>query len=135
MSVNLLRLRGIQTKNSPKKHTIALSTTEAEYMAISTTVQESLWLRAFEEEFYSIEAPIKICCDNISAMDLAKSNGYSARTKYIDIRHHFIRQHIDENRIILVHVPTEDMIADVLTKPLFSKKHLICSQGMGLLFH
>lgn len=60
--------------------------------------------------------------------------GYSARTKHIDVRHHYLREHIESGRINVVHIPTEEMVADVLTKPLNSKKHLFCSEGMGLLF-
>lgn len=105
-------------------------------MSLSASVQESLWLPAFQDQL-NIDGqtqPIKICCDNMSALDLAKSTGYSARTKHIDIRHHFIRQHIEEKTINLVHIPIEEMLTDVLTKPLFAKEHLFCTRVMGMLF-
>lgn len=122
--------------SSRRQPTIALSTTEAEYMALSSTVQEFSWLNQFESQFnFGGECqPIRIFCDNTSALDLAKTTGYSARTKHIDVRHHYLREHIESGRINLVHIPTEEMVADVLTKPLNSKKHLFCSEGMGLLF-
>lgn len=121
---------------SRRQPTIALSTTEAEYMALSSTVQESSWLNQFEGQFNfgGERQPIRIFCDNTSALDLAKTTGYSARTKHIDVRHHYLREHVESGQINLVHIPTEDMVADVLTKPLNSKKHLVCSEGMGLLF-
>ena len=67
-------------------------------------------------------------------MELANSTGYSARTKHIDVRHHFLREYVDTGQITLTHISTDEMVADVLTKPLYSKKHLFCSEGMGLKF-
>lgn len=119
---------------SKKQQTVALSTTEAEYMALSTTVQEALWLRQFFNEFGAENHGTIINCDNRSALDLASSNGYHARTKHIDVRHHFLRQHVESQEIVLNHVGTNDMVADVLTKPLFAEKHLACSKGLGIIF-
>lgn len=122
--------------NSKRQPTIALSTTEAEYMALSSAVQEALWLRQFFDEFNAetVNKGIKINCDNSSALDLASKTGYHARTKHIDIRHHFIRQHIEDGRIIVGHVGTNDMVADILTKPLSAAKHLACCKGLGMIF-
>lgn len=121
---------------SKRQPTVALSTTEAEYMSLSAAVQESLWLRSLHCEFNFIQQiqSMEIRSDNVSALELAKSTAYSARTKHIDIRHHFVRQHVQEKSVILVHVPTEEMLADVLTKALPSKKHSYCSSGLGMLF-
>lgn len=104
-------------------------------MSLTSTIQESLWLQSFQNELKIGDEtqPITICCDNMSALDLAQSNGYSARTN-IDIRHHFIRQHVEEKSVNLVHVSTEEMLADVLTKALFGTKHLFCSRGLGMSF-
>lgn len=122
--------------SSKLQKTIALSTTEAEYMSLSTIAQEALWLRQFENEFkmdgHSSSNPTTIYCDNMSAIDLSKSIGYHARTKHIDIRHHFVRQHIANGHVNVQYVGTEDMIADVLTKPLFKPKHLLLSTGLGM---
>lgn len=121
---------------SRKQPTIAMSTTEAEYMALSSTVQEASWLSQFENQFnFGVQRnPIKIFCDNTSALNLATTTGYSARTKHIDVRHHFLREFIESGQINLVHIPTGEMVADVLTKPLNSVKHLFCSEGMGIIF-
>lgn len=72
--------------------------------------------------------------DNTSAIDLSKSTGYHARTKHIDIRHHFVRQRISYGQVEIQHVGTERMIADVLTKSLFKPKHLEFANGLGLRF-
>ncbi|XP_044741904.1 secreted RxLR effector protein 161-like [Chrysoperla carnea] len=120
--------------NSKKQPTVALSTTEAEYMALSATVQEALWLRNFMKELDGKEAePTKIYCDNKSAIDLAAIANYRPRTKHIDVRHHFIRQHILNNEIILSPVGTREMTADVLTKGLPREAHQNCIEKMGLL--
>lgn len=120
--------------SSKRQQTVALSTTEAEYMALSTTVQEALWLRQFFKEFVAGDEGTVVNCDNRSALDLASTTGYHARTKHIDVRHHFLRDHVENGEIILSHVGTNDMMADVLTKPLFAVKHLACSKGLGLVF-
>lgn len=84
---------GAMSWMSKRQATIALSTTEAEYISLATAGQESLLLRSFFNQFDidGSQQSIGIRCDNMSALDLALSNGYSARTKHIDLRHHFIR--------------------------------------------
>lgn len=133
-----MRQNGAISWNSKRQKTIALSTAEAEYMSLSSITQEALWLQKFENEFkmdgYSCTKPTKIHCDNTSAIDLSKSIGYHARTKHIDIRHHFVRQHIALGHLTVQHIGTENMIADILTKPLFKPKHLLFSNGLGIKF-
>ena len=71
--------------------------------------------------------------DNQSAITLAKEHQYHARTKHIDIRFHFIRWIIEEGRLRLIHCPTEDMIADALTKVLPSVKVKHFAMELGLI--
>ncbi|KAK9679765.1 hypothetical protein QE152_g39741 [Popillia japonica] len=82
--------------SSKKQKTVALSTTEAEYMGLSTTCQEVLWLRmlALEIDATAVSQPTIVYCDNKSAIDLAETGAYRQRTKHIDIRHHFLREKI-----------------------------------------
>ena len=61
---------------------------------------------------------INIYCDNNSTICLANDPEFHTRTKHIDIRYHYIREAIVNNSITVVHVPTEENIADVLTKGL-----------------
>lgn len=108
--------------NCRKQTTIALSTTEAEYMAISAATQEAIWWRGFREELSGCAEPVPIFCDNRSAVHLAeKEIGYSSRSKHIDIRHHFVRQYIEDKYINLEHVSAEYQAADMLTKALPTK--------------
>lgn len=124
--------------NSKRQKTIALSSTEAEYMSLSAISQEALWIRQFEGEFgldyLTDPKPTTIWCDNMSAIDLAKSSGFHTRTKHIDIRHHFIRQHITAGHLHVKHIGTDSMTADILTKPLFKPKHDKFALDLGLIF-
>lgn len=120
--------------NSKRQPTVALSSAEAEYMALSAATQEAIWLQNVELNFGISRGTTTILCDSNSAIDLASTTGYKARTKHIDLRHHFIRQMIHESKISLDHIGTEDMVADVFTKALGKEKHLFCSKGLGMIF-
>lgn len=103
--------------NCRRQPTVALSTTEAEYMALSAATQEALWWRSFRAELSGIEAPLPLYCDNRSAICLAEKDvGYSARTKHIDLRHHFVKEQVERKSIELHHVETGLQAADILTK-------------------
>lgn len=119
---------------SRRQPTVALSTTEAEYMGLSTSLQEAMWLLQLQAELDACEqkVPMKIFCDNRSAINLATTDGYHARSKHIDIRHHYVREKVKDKTIEVCSVSTDDMVADSLTKPVFSKKLKHCSEGMGL---
>lgn len=122
--------------NSKRQPTVALSSTEAEYMALSSCAQEALFFRQLESNLGSSVSgeSTQVFCDNKGAIDLSKTTGYNARTKHIDIRHHFLRNCIEDKQITVEHIGTEEMIADVFTKPLSSMKHKFCSEGVGMFF-
>jgi hypothetical protein len=104
---------------SRKQQTVALSTAEAEYVALAAATQEALWLRALLEELgLHQEQPTLLLQDNQSAIAIAKNPEFHARTKHIDIRHHFVRDAVEDKMIHLKFCPTEEMVADALTKPL-----------------
>lgn len=100
-----------------RQPTVALSTTEAEYMAIAAAGQEALWWRSFRAELSGVNTSVQMNCDNRSAICLAeKEVGYSARTKHIDLRHHFIKEQLEQKTIVLQHVSSDQQLADALTK-------------------
>lgn len=102
-----------------KQPLIALSTAEAEYIALTTVARELLYLQLLIEELYSeLPLPTPIHCDNQSAIALASKPKFQARTKHIDIRFHFVRQHIKNGTFSLLYCPTDDNIADAFTKAL-----------------
>jgi hypothetical protein len=98
---------------------VALSTAEAEYIGITLVVQEILWLKhIFEFLSLSIESPIMIWNDNQSSIRLSDHHVQHSRTKHIDVRYHFIREHIKRKIIEVAYLPSEDLPADMLTKSL-----------------
>ena len=108
--------------NSKKQPTVATSSCEAEYMAISYTTQELLWCRMWiSEVLKTVLASTSIYTDSQSAIDLCKNDAYHQRTKHIDIRHHFIRDHVHNGNIQLKWISTTEQKADLLTKDLSTK--------------
>lgn len=126
---------GAVSWNSKRQPTVAASSTEAEYMSLSSAVQEVMWLKQFGQDFdteLKTEA-VKIGCDNQSAIKLAESDGFRARTKHIDVRHHVIREKVEDSTIRVEYIPTDLMVADSLTKAVPGTKHSFCTKGMGLI--
>lgn len=107
------------TWKSKKQQTVALSSTEAEYMALGDAVKEVLWLiQLLKHVGLSINKPPVIFEDNEGCKMLSTHPVHHQRTKHIDIRHHFIRDHIANNDFGLVSINTDNMLADMLTKNL-----------------
>jgi len=124
---------GAVSWSSKRQDTISLSTTEAEYVALTHAAKEAIWLRNLISELFTpIAGPITLHSDNQSAIALAKDDRFHARTKHIDIRYHFIRYAIEEGNIRLTYCPTEDMTADIFTKALTSAKAKHFASSMGL---
>lgn len=97
--------------------TIALSSTEAEYIALSTAAQEGLWIRSLLKEWgYSMMMPSTLWCDNQGAIQLSTNPSQHKRTKHVDIKYHFIRHLVESGQMVIGKVHTSQMIADVLTK-------------------
>ena len=104
---------------SKKQPTTALSSTEAEYMALTSGAKELVFLAGIIMELgLELDERPTINCDNQGAIKLARNNGYSPRTKHIDVRHHYIRELLEENVLELNYVPSAENLADIFTKPL-----------------
>ena len=102
-------------------------------MALTEATKELLWMRRFLTELgYGNIDPANLFMDNQSAFALSKNPVSHARAKHIDVRHHFVRDAIQDNVIWVQHVPTEDMTADSLTKALGREKHWKCATRMGM---
>lgn len=116
-----------------KQRSVALSSTEAEYVSLAEAAKEAVYLRNLlnETQLVSIDK-ITIYTDNRGAQCLSSDPKYHSRTKHIDIRHHFIRDLVDEGLIDVEHQPTSRMPADVLTKALPRVKHQWCIKAMGI---
>jgi hypothetical protein len=119
--------------SSKRQSTVALSSTEAEYMALARATKEALWLQRLVGEVYgTTPGTIPISVDNSSCIALAKNPEAHDRTKHIDIQFHFLRGHVALRRVKLVQCPTAEMVADVLTKAVGGPKHKWCAKAMGL---
>ena len=104
---------------------VALSTAEAEYVALSLCIQEVMWIKSLLEELgIQKESAITVYEDNQSAIAIAiaKNDGYQSRAKHIYIRHHFVREQVKFGNIDLKYVNTNCQRADYLTKPLATKQ-------------
>ena len=101
-----------------KQTTVALSSVEAEYMALSDATRETLYVHNLLAEFFGLKLPIVMDMDNIGAGHIAENDLNNKLTKHIDIRHHFVRHYIRAKIIELFYVPTADNVADVFTKAL-----------------
>jgi hypothetical protein len=122
--------------SSRKQPIIALSTAEAEYIALTTVVREVLYLQLLINELYEpMDLPTPVYCDNQAAIAIATNNKFHSRTKHIDLRYHFVRAHVKNGTFDLRYCPTEDNIADAFTKalprPRLQKLRALMSLGVG----
>jgi hypothetical protein len=117
---------------SKRQQIVAASTTEAEYMAAAAAVKEGLWLRKLMLDLGFDMGAVSIMADNQSAIKLLRNPVTSARSKHIDVVHHFARERVLRKEVVFNYISTDRMLADVLTKALASVKHLFCCKGMGV---
>ena len=109
--------------SSKKQTSVALSSTEAEYVSVALASQEAVWLQQLLEDMGVIKTEqITLFADNQGCLKLADNEGMSARTKHIDIRHHHLRDLVQHNVIKLEYCETNRMIANILTKSLSKPK-------------
>ena len=120
--------------SSRKQRTVSTSSTESEYYALTNTVKEAIWMKLFLS-LTSLPSPqpFPILCDNQSTCTIANTDVISSRTKHIDVRHHFIRQHLNNGSFITKWISTSDMTADIFTKPLLSTLFIHHRDNLGLI--
>ncbi len=107
---------------SKKQKSVALSSCEAEIMASSEAAKEAVYLDRFVSELgYGNGQPVSLATDNQAARNLAYNPEHHDRTKHIERRHFFIRELVEELKIIVPYVKTDENLADFLTKPLAPK--------------
>ena len=116
---------------------VALSTTESEYIGLSNAGQHLAWLRTFFDEIGQQQmGPTQLFCDNQAAIILSWDPQFQARTKHIQQKYHFVQDDlVGKGEAIVRYVPTRDMVADILTKPLMRDLHWKFVKAMGLWLH
>ena len=117
---------------SKRQQTVAVSTTEAEYMAAAAAVKEGLWLRKLLQDLNISSTEIIIMADNQSAIKLLRNPISSVRSKHIDVMHHFARERVLRKEVAFKYISTDKMVADIFTKALPGNKHKVCCLGMGV---
>ena len=103
---------------SRKQKSVARSTLEAEYMALSLANRQHKWLTEALAELLPDSPPAALFCDNMAAIDTAHNPKINDRTKHIDIAYHSTREMIEDGSLLLMHVPGEFNLADICTKGL-----------------
>jgi hypothetical protein len=116
-----------------KQTTQVLSSTKAEYMAITGIMQEGLWIRMLLTSLGSAPPlPINLLDDNQGALDIANAESTSSHSKHIDIKYHFIHEHIEAGIFWTSWVSTKEMMADIFMKPLQPALHEYHVRVLGL---
>ena len=110
---------GAVSWSSKKQYITALSSTEAEYIALTHAAKEALWLRTFLSELRGApNGSMTINCDNQGAIVSSKDNKFHVRTKHIDICYHFIHECVADSKVLVKYIPSEDNVSDVFIKAL-----------------
>ena len=118
---------------SQKQRSVAVSTTEAEYMALSLTSRQLVWIKQGLDQLrqsvkYSVTSKEGaevdyLLGDNQGSLEFAKNPHINHRSKHIDIHHHFVRERLEAGDFSIVYIPTADNLADILTKHLPKPRH------------
>ncbi|KAK9152086.1 hypothetical protein Syun_010395 [Stephania yunnanensis] len=114
---------------------VALSTTEAEYIASTHACKEAIWLKRLLGEFKLNQDQFSVYCDSQSALHLARNPAFHSRTKHIEVRYHFVRKVVEDGQILLHKISTKSNPADMLTKPVAKEKFTYCCTSLGLKAH
>ena len=115
-----------------KQNCVSLSTAEAEYIAAGSCATQLLWMRQTLKDYGITYKKVPLRCDNESAIKITNNPVQHPRTKHIDIRHHFIRDHVQKGDIEITHVGTDIQLADIFTKPLDEARFCQLRRELGI---
>jgi hypothetical protein len=110
--------RSLVSWTSKKQNSVSLSIAEAEYIVASACCTQILYMKQTLLDYGVVLEKVPLLCDNESAVKIVNNPIQHSRTRHIDIRHHFLRDHVAKGDIILEGVRSEDQLADISTKPL-----------------
>ena len=118
--------------SSIKQDCVRLSSKEAKYISLSEACQELIWLRNLLKDFHVAFEKNVMYEDNQSCLTSLSSEKFSSKSKHIEVRYHFAKDLKQKNLVNFQYCPSENMIADMLTKPLESVKLRKLTQLIGL---
>jgi len=119
--------------HSKKQACVVLSTTEAEYIAAGSCCAQSLWIKQQLSDFGLNLSKIPLLCDNTSVINLTKNPVQHLRTKHIEIRHHFIKDHVNNGDCEIQFVSTENKLAGLFTKSLNKERFNFLRNELGII--
>ena len=119
--------------HSMKQVYVALSTAEVEYIAAVSCCAQILWIKQQLEYFGLKVNKVPLLCDNTRAINLTKNQIQNSITKHIEIRHHFIRDHVSNGDYELQFIEIEKQPADIFTKPLPKDRFFFLRNELGIL--
>ncbi|KAG9446373.1 hypothetical protein H6P81_012501 [Aristolochia fimbriata] len=124
---------GFFSWSSKKQQVVALSSTEAEYIAAAYCATQAVWLHQLLEEIYhKQDGPTPVRCDNRSAIALSKNPVFHGRSKHIYIKYHYIRDLVKKEELVLEFCRTDEQVADIFTKPLKAEQFLRFKKVLGM---
>jgi hypothetical protein len=112
---------------------MALSTTKAEYMAVTEAIKEAIWLYELLKDLGVGQKHLVVYCDSQSAIHLAKNQVFHARTKHNDVRYHFVREILEEEEILIHKIHTMKNPTDMMTKMVITSKFKHCLDLVNIL--
>src|SRR6266542_476517 len=124
---------GVVAWSSKLQSVVTLSTTEAEYVSGVAAGKEICWMQQLLKEVgYCLQVPFRLYIDNQSAISVAKNPEHHGRMKHLDLAFFWLRDKVEEKRIEMMYMRTEEMPADLLTKALPKPQVIKLRKMMGL---
>lgn len=119
---------------SKKQAVVALSSTKVEYVAATMAAHECIWLKILiGEMLHKVDYAVQLRCDNESAIKLASNPIFHGRTKHIEVRHHYIREKVLDQEVVLKGISTNEQVADIFTKALVKPKFEYFRAALGVI--
>ena len=119
--------------HNKKQACVALSIAEVEYIGAGSCCAQTLWIKQQLEDFGLKVSKVPLFCDNTSAINLTKNQVQHSITKHIEVRHHFIHNHVSNGDCEIPFVATESQLADIFTKPLSKEKFYSFRNELGII--
>ena len=116
-----------------KQNSIALSPAEAEYISAGMGCAQILWMQHTLENYGLIFSKTPLYCDSTNAISISKNPVLHYRTKHIEVRYHFIREHVQNGDVGIQYVSTDRQLSDIFTKPLGEERFVALRNDLGLL--